>query len=112
MLGKAYMSAPEETGLRDFAKAKECFEKVMDGTYSLLPDYNDLWDYTKDAKSEVIFTNTFSCARGYANQVHSRLVHELPKTGLAMLATLLVTITPYRLFMPMRLLRMAVFGKR
>ena len=59
MLGKAYMSAPEETGLRDFAKAKECFEKVMDGTYSLLANYNDLWDYTKDAKSEVIFTNTF-----------------------------------------------------
>ena len=73
MLGKAYMSAPEETGLRDFAKAKECFEKVMDGTYSLLPDYNDLWDYTKDAKSEVIFTNTFSCARGYANQVQFQI---------------------------------------
>ena len=73
MLGKAYMSAPEETGLRDFNKAKECFEKVMDGTYTLLPDYNDLWDYTKSATSEVIFTNTFSCARGYANQVQFQL---------------------------------------
>jgi len=74
MLGKAYMSAPEETGLRDFSKAKECFEKVISsGAYSLLADYADLWDYTKDAKREVIFTNTFSCARGYANQVQFQL---------------------------------------
>lgn len=28
MLGKAYMSAPGETGLRDFAKADACFTKL------------------------------------------------------------------------------------
>ena len=28
MLGKAYMAAPEETGLRDFAKADECLSLI------------------------------------------------------------------------------------
>jgi len=43
MLGKAYMSAPEETGLRDFDKAKACFEQIMDGRYSLLPQFSALF---------------------------------------------------------------------
>lgn len=73
MLGKAYMSAPEETGLRDFNKAKECFEKVMDGTYELLPDFADLWDYTKNAEKEVLLTTTFSAARNFANQVQFQI---------------------------------------
>ncbi len=72
MLGKAYMSAPVETGLRDYQKAKECFDHVI-GHYSLLPNYSDLWDYTKNASQEVIFTNTFSAARGYANQVQFQI---------------------------------------
>jgi deoxycytidylate deaminase len=29
MLGKAYMAAPEETGLRDFAKADEEYRQVL-----------------------------------------------------------------------------------
>ena len=51
MLGKAYMCAPEETGLRDYSKAKECFEKVMDGRYSLVPSYATL--FTNDDPDNV-----------------------------------------------------------
>jgi len=58
MLGKAYMSAPESTGLRDFSKAAECFEKMMGG-YSLVP-YKDLWDYNKPNTPEVILEFQFS----------------------------------------------------
>jgi hypothetical protein len=52
MLGKAYMSAPQETGLRSFAKAKGCFEELIkSGKYSLLPNFADLFtndqSYTK-----------------------------------------------------------------
>lgn len=52
MLGKVYMSAPEETGLRDFGKAKECFEKMMD-KYSLV-NFADLFDYNKPNTVESI----------------------------------------------------------
>ncbi|GAA0551445.1 RagB/SusD family nutrient uptake outer membrane protein [Chitinophaga japonensis] len=58
MLGKAYMAAPESTGLRDFAKAAECFEKMM-GDYSLVP-YKDLWDYNKPNTAEAILEFQFS----------------------------------------------------
>jgi hypothetical protein len=58
MLGKAYMSAPEVTGLRDFAKAAACFEKMM-GDYSLVP-YKDLWDYTKPNTAEAILEFQFN----------------------------------------------------
>lgn len=61
MLGKAYMSAPEETGLRDFNKAKEAFEEVMKGGFQLV-DFADLWNYntpnTKEAIWELQFNNT------------------------------------------------------
>jgi len=58
MLGKAYMSAPAATGLRDFAKARDCFEKMM-GRYALVP-YKDLWDYTKGNSAESILEFQFS----------------------------------------------------
>jgi starch-binding outer membrane protein, SusD/RagB family len=58
MLGKAYMSAPESTGLRDFAKAQECFEKMMTD-YSLVP-YKDLWDFSKPNTAEAILEFQFS----------------------------------------------------
>lgn len=58
MLGKAYMSAPVPTGLRDFAKAAACFEKMMTD-YSLVP-YKDLWDYTKPNTTEAILEFQFS----------------------------------------------------
>jgi hypothetical protein len=58
MLGKAYMSAPVSTGLRDFTKAAACFEKMM-GDYSLVP-YKDLWDYSKANTAESILEFQFS----------------------------------------------------
>lgn len=58
MLGKAYMSAPESTGLRDFDKARVAFEKMM-GRYALVP-YKDLWDYAKPNTAESILEFQFS----------------------------------------------------
>jgi len=58
MLGKAYMSAPEETGLRDFSKAKECFENMM-SRYSLV-NYADLWNYATPNTAESILEFQFS----------------------------------------------------
>lgn len=58
MLGKAYMSAPESTGLRDFTKAAECFQKMM-ADYSLVP-YKDLWDFNKGNTAESILEFQFS----------------------------------------------------
>ena len=59
MLGKAYMAAPVETGLRDFAKAAECFEKVMGMGYSLV-NYADLFDYNTPNTAESIFELQFN----------------------------------------------------
>ncbi|PSL24451.1 RagB/SusD family nutrient uptake outer membrane protein [Chitinophaga ginsengisoli] len=57
MLGKAYMSAPVSTGLRDFSKAANCFEKMM-GDYSLVP-YKNLWDYNTPNTAEAILEFQF-----------------------------------------------------
>jgi hypothetical protein len=59
MLGKAYMSAPVETGFRDFTKAKECFEKMMN-RYQLLPNFEDLYAYDKPNSVESIFELQFN----------------------------------------------------
>ena len=58
MLGKAYMSAPEGTGLRDFDKARVAFEQMMN-KYALVP-YKDLFDYNKSNTPESIFEFQFS----------------------------------------------------
>lgn len=75
MLGKAYMSAPEETGLRDYEKAAAAFKAVIDSKkYSLDPDYADLFAYdSKNFDQEVIMCHTYSNARGYANQIQFQL---------------------------------------
>lgn len=54
MLGYAYMSAPEETGLRDFNKAKNALKIVVDGPFELV-NYADLFDYEKPNTKESIF---------------------------------------------------------
>lgn len=59
MLGRTYMSAPEETGLRDFGKAKVAFEEMMD-RYTLVSDFKDLYDYDKPNTSESIFELQFN----------------------------------------------------
>lgn len=74
MLGKAYMSAPESTGLRDFRKAADAYKQIVDcGLYRLADNYADLFDYTKTVAGEVILAHTFSPARGYANQVQFQI---------------------------------------
>lgn len=61
MLGRAYMSAPEETGLRDYAKADECFKKIISsGRYKLLDNYADLWRYDNPNTEESLFELQFN----------------------------------------------------
>ncbi|MDR1225351.1 MAG: RagB/SusD family nutrient uptake outer membrane protein [Prevotellaceae bacterium] len=55
MLGKAYMSAPEASGLRDYAKAKGAFEQMME-RYSLVPSYAIL--FANDRTPDVFQSNT------------------------------------------------------
>ena len=60
MLGKAYMSAPEETGFRDYAKADECFNKIVSmNRYELLPNYGDLYKYDNPNTKESLFELQF-----------------------------------------------------
>lgn len=61
MLGKAYMSAPEETGLRDFSKADDCFKKIIaTGRYKLLDKYADLFRYDNPNSAESLFELQFN----------------------------------------------------
>ena len=71
MLGKAYMSAPESTGLRDFDKARVAFEKMM-GRYMLVP-YKDLWDYTKPNTKEAILEFQYSPVYPNNNKVQFQI---------------------------------------
>ncbi|WP_455672983.1 RagB/SusD family nutrient uptake outer membrane protein [Phocaeicola sp.] len=60
MLGKAYMSAPEETGLRDFAKADECFKEVIGmNRYEILDNFADLFRYDNPNSKESLFELQF-----------------------------------------------------
>jgi len=63
LLGKVYMYAPVESGVRDFAKAIQYFDMAIP-KYSLVPTYADLFDATKNmTNSEMIygfhFNNTY-----------------------------------------------------
>jgi hypothetical protein len=61
LLGKMFMSAPDETGYRDFSKALEQFEEIKaTGGFSLAPSFADLWDPSKTAGNEEIFTFYFN----------------------------------------------------
>lgn len=60
MLGRAYMSAPQSTGLRDYQKADECFQKVMGMGYELVDHYADLWKYDNPNTKESIFELQFN----------------------------------------------------
>ena len=59
MLGKAYMYAPAETGLRDFSLAKDSFDKMM-SRYQLVPNFEDLYAYDKPNSEESIFELQFN----------------------------------------------------
>ncbi|PUZ24669.1 Starch-binding associating with outer membrane [Chitinophaga costaii] len=71
MLGKAYMAAPVSTGLRDFTKASQCFEKMM-SNYSLVP-YKDLWDYSKANSAEAILEFQFGPVSPNNNKIQFQI---------------------------------------
>lgn len=61
MLGKAYMSAPAETGFRDFTKAKDCFDEIFKlNRYDLLSDYGDLYRHDNPNTVESLFELQFN----------------------------------------------------
>ncbi|RAV28040.1 RagB/SusD family nutrient uptake outer membrane protein [Sinomicrobium soli] len=59
LLGKIYMYAPEDSGVRDYQKAMEYFDMVIPN-YTLIPNYADLFNTTLDQNSsEVIYAFQF-----------------------------------------------------
>lgn len=84
LLGYAYMAAPEETGLRDFNKAKDALETVVNGPFQLV-DYADLWDYTKSNTAESImewqFSTTWPDNNGFEFALGSRAAQSLGGDG-------------------------------
>lgn len=81
MLGYAYMSAPESTGLRNFDKAADALRVVVEGPFSLVP-YNELWDYETPNTTEAIFEwqfNPYTDHNAVEFQIGSRAVAALPE---------------------------------
>ncbi|MGQ8336227.1 RagB/SusD family nutrient uptake outer membrane protein [Sunxiuqinia sp. A32] len=81
LLGKIYMYAPSETGLRDYSKAKEYFDMVIPN-YTLLGSYADLFNTTLNQNSsEVIyafqFTNVWPDNNMVQHHAGSRAVADL-----------------------------------
>jgi len=61
LLGKAYLYAPDSSGFRDYQKAADNFEQVINsGKYSLLPDYADVFDPSHANSSESIYEFQFN----------------------------------------------------
>lgn len=81
LLGKVYLYAPEESGLRDYNKAIEYFDRVIPN-YSLLPNYGDLFNSTLNQNSSEIiyafqFNNIAPDNNMIQNQAGSRAVADL-----------------------------------
>lgn len=72
ILGYAYMSAPTETGLRDFVKAEDALEIVVNGPFQLV-NYADLWNYEVTNSSESIFEWQFNPINPDNNMVQFQL---------------------------------------
>jgi hypothetical protein len=61
LLGKVYLYAPEASGFRNYDKAKEQFEAVINsGHYSLVPTYASLWDANNPNPAESIYSFQFN----------------------------------------------------
>lgn len=61
LLGKVYMSALPESGLRDFAKARDQFEAVVNsGKYQLVTNYADLWNANISNPTESVYSFQFN----------------------------------------------------
>lgn len=70
LLGKVYLSALSESGIRDYAKAAEYFKKVIDNpSYRLVNNYADLFDPNKPNTSESIYEYQFSIIWPDNNQI-------------------------------------------
>ncbi|HEY9046849.1 MAG TPA: RagB/SusD family nutrient uptake outer membrane protein [Ohtaekwangia sp.] len=70
MLGKVYLYAPEASGFRDYAKAKEQFEAVINsGKYSLISNVASLWDPANPNPAESIFSFQFNNIYPDNNQI-------------------------------------------
>jgi len=81
LLGKVYMYAPEESGVRDYQKAMEYFDMVIPN-YALIPNYADLFNTTLNQNSsEVIYAFQFTNMQPDNNMVQhhagSRAVADL-----------------------------------
>ncbi len=69
LLGKVYLYAPEASGVRDYAKARDQFKKLVDGgKYQLVTNYADLWDPSKPNTSESIYEFQFNNTQPDNNQ--------------------------------------------
>ncbi|MDR0799661.1 MAG: RagB/SusD family nutrient uptake outer membrane protein [Dysgonamonadaceae bacterium] len=61
MLAKVYMYAQEESGFRNYAKAKALLQEIKDRSgYRLLNNYADLWTGIDDTSAEVIYKLAFN----------------------------------------------------
>jgi len=67
MLGKVYMYAPAETGLRDYSKARDYFSQIM-SRYSLDPSYAHLFsvDIEFDSPESIFELDYFCDWNGYS----------------------------------------------
>jgi len=86
LLGKVYLYAPEDSGIRDYEKAKAMFEAVIaSGKYSLTANYADLWAPSNPNPSESIYSFQFTTIWPDNNQVQwqmgSRAVANLASVG-------------------------------
>jgi len=86
LLGKVYMSAPAEANVRNFQKAADTLNLVIQsGKYSLLSNYADLWDPGHANSSESIyeyqFNNTYPDNNQTQWQMGSRALANLPGVG-------------------------------
>jgi hypothetical protein len=84
LLGKVYLYAPQESGIRNYELAKEQFLAVINsGKHTLATNYADLWDPSKPNPSESIFSFQFNNLQPDNNQIQwqmgSRAVATLPR---------------------------------
>ncbi len=70
LLGKVYLYAQEESGFRDYEKARVQFEAVIgSGKHSLATNYADLWDPSKFNLPESIYSFQFNNVWPDNNQI-------------------------------------------
>lgn len=69
LLGKVYLTR------HDFAKAESKLQEVTNMSYSLLPNFNDLYDYAKDKHhSEYIFDIEYASGNNVSNSMTNRFM--------------------------------------